>query len=62
MISITGEMYRHIEDFRFNNRYPTRSEATAELLRLGFLYLKKQKNVAEDDNLCKPLKIETSDP
>ena len=33
-ISVTNEMFQAIEDFRFKNRYQTRSEATAELIRL----------------------------
>jgi metal-responsive CopG/Arc/MetJ family transcriptional regulator len=34
-ISIDNEMFEQIEDFRFKNRFQTRSEATAELIRLG---------------------------
>ena len=35
MISVDDEMFNEIEDFRFENRYQTRSEATAYLIRLG---------------------------
>lgn len=35
MISVDNEMFDAIEDFRFENRFQTRSEATAELIRLG---------------------------
>lgn len=35
MISVDDEMFKAIEDFRFERRYQTRSEATAELIRLG---------------------------
>ena len=35
MISVDEDMYHEIEDFRYENRFPTRSEATAELIRLG---------------------------
>lgn len=34
-VSVTQEMFEAIEDFRFKNRYQTRSEATVELIRLG---------------------------
>ena len=34
-VSVDEEMFRQIEDFRFKNRFPTRSEATVELIRLG---------------------------
>lgn len=42
MISVDDDMFNEIEDFRFKNRYQTRSEATAELIRLGLEELKKQ--------------------
>ena len=35
MISVDEKMFSEIEDFRFQNRFQTRSEATAELIRLG---------------------------
>lgn len=41
-VSVTNEMFEAIEDFRFKNRYQTRSEATAELIRLGLEQLKKE--------------------
>lgn len=34
-ITVTDEMLKAIDDFRFENRYPTRTEATNELIRLG---------------------------
>ena len=37
-----------IDDFRFNNRYPNRTQATLELIRLGMEALEKQKNHTED--------------
>ena len=39
MISVDDGMFEAIEDFRFSRRYPTRSEATAELIRLGLMQL-----------------------
>lgn len=41
MISVDDEMFNAIEDFRFERRFPTRSEATAELIRIGLEQLKK---------------------
>lgn len=35
MISVDDETFQKIEDFRFQNRFPTRSKATAELIRRG---------------------------
>ena len=41
-IIVPDEMYQAIEDFRFENRYNTKSEATAELIRLGLEALRKK--------------------
>ena len=41
MISVDDEMFNAIEDFRFERRFPTRYEATAELIRIGLEQLKK---------------------
>lgn len=43
MISVDNEMFNAIEDFRFERRFQTRSEATAELIRLGLEQIKKTK-------------------
>jgi metal-responsive CopG/Arc/MetJ family transcriptional regulator len=40
-ISVDEALFEQIEDFRFSNRYQTRAEATAELIRLGLKYLKE---------------------
>ena len=45
-VSVDNEMFKEIEDFRFEHRYQTRSEATVELIRLGLEQLKKEQ--AED--------------
>lgn len=42
MISVDPEMFNAIEDFRFEHRFQTRSEATAELIRLGLESLQKE--------------------
>lgn len=47
-VSVDEEMFRQIEDFRFKNRFPTRSEATVELIRLGLEALKKQEAEGKD--------------
>ncbi|EGO64303.1 ribbon-helix-helix domain-containing protein [Acetonema longum] len=43
MVSVDENMFREIEDFRFEKRYQTRSEATTELIRLGLEVVKKRK-------------------
>lgn len=41
-ITVDEEMLREIDDFRFENRYNSRSRATLELIRLGLQVLKEQ--------------------
>ena len=41
-VSVDDELFKEIEDFRFKNRYATRSEATVELLKLGLKALQEQ--------------------
>ena len=41
-VSVDEEMFKAIEDFRFEKRFQTRSEATVELIRLGLEQLKKE--------------------
>lgn len=43
-VSVDEELFKKIEDFRFENRYQTRSEATVELIRLGLEALKKEQD------------------
>lgn len=43
-VSVDKELFRKIEDFQFENRYQTRSEATVELIRLGLEALEKEKS------------------
>ena len=45
MISVDDNMFAEIEDFRYEKRFPTRSEATAELIRLGLEAIKKERKV-----------------
>ena len=41
-VSVDDEPFQRIEDFRFENRYQTRSQATVELIRLGLESLKRE--------------------
>lgn len=49
MISVDDDLFRAIEDFRFERHFQTRSEATTELIRLGLKSLddNKKKNKKE---------------
>ena len=50
-VSVDDEMFQQIEDFRFENRYQTRSDATVELIRLGLQVIenqKKEEKIEED--------------
>lgn len=40
-VIVDDELLRKIDDFRFENRYPSRSSATIELIRLGIESIKK---------------------
>lgn len=40
-ITVDEEMLKEIEDFRFNNRFPNRNQATIELIRLGLEKIKQ---------------------
>lgn len=57
MISVDDEMFAAIEGFRFEHRYQTRSEATAELIRLGLSVVKQTKHTKH--NFEKPLPKDT---
>lgn len=39
-VVVDDDMLRDIEDFRFENRYPSRSAAMVELIRLGIEQIK----------------------
>lgn len=41
-ITVDDDMLKQIDDFRFDNRYNSRSQATLELIRLGLEALKEQ--------------------
>lgn len=43
-ITVDEELLKKIDDFRFENRYPTRTQATVELIRLGVeAYARKER-------------------
>ena len=43
-VIVDEELLKQIDDFRFENRYPSRSAATLELIRLGIQQIKKEKD------------------
>lgn len=53
-VSVDVEMFDAIENFRFENRFQTRSEATVELIRLGLEQLKKEKTADKKAQKNKP--------
>ena len=48
-VSVDDKMFQEIENFRFENRYQTRSEATVELIRRGLESLKKEQQSPSAD-------------
>ena len=54
MISVDDDMFNAIEDFRFENRFQTRSKATVELIRLGLEQLKKEQEEQKKAQKNKP--------
>ena len=46
-VIVDEELLKKIEDFRFEHRFQTRSEATVELIRLGLEALKKEQEEGE---------------
>lgn len=51
-IIVDEELLKRIDDFRFENRYASRSAATLELIRLGMEALEKKQREAEDKAGC----------
>lgn len=41
-ITLDEDMLKKIDDFRFENRYPNRTQATLALIRLGIEALEKE--------------------
>ena len=48
-IIVDDDLMKQIDDFRFENRYASRSAATLELIRLGFQELKKQQQENQEN-------------
>lgn len=42
-VSVDEKMFQQIEDFRFERRFQTRSQATVELIRLGLEALERER-------------------
>lgn len=53
-ITLDDEMFKEIEDFRFEQRYPNRNQATIELIRLGLEAMKKQQEDQKKAQKNKP--------
>lgn len=41
-VIVDEDLLKRIDDFRFENRYPSRSAATLELIKLGMEQLEKE--------------------
>lgn len=52
-VSVENDLFEQIEDFRFEHRYQTRSEATVELIRLGLETIKKEQETFPNQNTKK---------
>lgn len=48
-VIVDEELLKEIDDFRFENRYPSRSAATLELIRIGIEQLKKEKEASSSN-------------
>ncbi len=46
-VIVDEELLKEIDDFRFENRYPSRSAATLELIRIGIEALEKEQKEAQ---------------
>lgn len=53
-VSVDDDLFKQIEDFRFSNRFQTRSEATVELIRLGLESLKSKSSNESDQVVTDP--------
>ena len=47
-ITVSEEMLAEIDNYRFDNRFSSRSQATVELIRIGIEALKEQEVTKED--------------
>lgn len=53
-ITLDEEMLKKIDDFRFENRFPNRTQATLELIRIGMEALEKQQEEQKKTQKDKP--------
>lgn len=44
-IIVDEQLLKEIDDFRFENRYPSRSAATLDLIKLGMKQLEEEKKI-----------------
>ena len=49
-VIVDDELLKRIDDFRFANRYTSRSAATLELIRLGLEHLEKTKGKEKEES------------
>ena len=49
-IIVDDELLRQIDDFRFENRFPSRSAATLDLIRRGIEQLRKEQETSRKDS------------
>lgn len=54
-ITLDEEMLKKIDDFRFENRLPNRTQATLELIRIGIETLEKQQEEQKRKKTNNPL-------
>lgn len=47
-VSVDDDLFQQIEDFRFENRFQTRSEATVRLIELGLKQLKQDQKIQKN--------------
>ena len=41
-ITVDDNLLKEIDDFRFDNRYPSRAAATIDIIKIGMAAIKKQ--------------------
>jgi len=49
-ITVDDDLMKEIDDFRFHNRYSSRSKATIELIRLGLAALKEENSDTSEED------------
>ncbi len=49
-VIVDEELFKRIEDFRFKNRYPSRSAATVDLILLGMKAIEEQQKKSKGES------------